>query len=66
MSRDECDMADGESNHVLRKKKALPSQCVWCSEPLGEESFTVTYPDKDQAVFHIHCLYHYRELMQPY
>ena len=26
---------------------------------------TVTFPDKDQAVFHIECLYRYREVMEP-
>lgn len=43
-----------------------PHQCAWCSGPIrGGEFFTVTFPDKEQAVFHIECLYRYREVMEP-
>jgi len=34
--------------------------CAWCSEPIRGESFTVTFPDKNQATFHVACLYQYR------
>lgn len=39
-------------------------QCAWCSETLGSETFTVTFPDKDQATFHVACLYRYRAAME--
>jgi hypothetical protein len=41
-------------------------QCAWCSDSIrGGESFTVTFPDKERAVFHIECLDRYREVMEP-
>ena len=43
-----------------------PYQCAWCSGSVrGGESFTVTFPDKERAVFHIKCLERYREVMEP-
>jgi hypothetical protein len=43
-----------------------PRQCAWCSGPIrGGESFTVTFPDKARAIFHIACLDRYREVMEP-
>ena len=41
-----------------------PQYCAWCAQPLRDESFTVTFPDKAQAQFHITCLYRYREAVQ--
>lgn len=40
-------------------------QCTWCGGLIQDESFIVTFPDKAQALFHIECLYHYREMMGP-
>ena len=54
-------MAKQKRRVVLQVKK--PRQCAWCSGPLQDEYFTVTFPEKDQAAFHIECLYRYREVM---
>lgn len=40
-------------------------QCTWCTDQIRGESFTVTFPEKDQAFFHVECLYRYREMMNP-
>jgi hypothetical protein len=55
-------MAKQKRHVVLKAKK--PGQCAWCSGSLRGEYFTVTFPEKGQATFHIECLYRYREVMK--
>jgi hypothetical protein len=39
--------------------------CAWCANPLQGDSATVTFPDKEQATFHVACLYQYRAVRWP-
>src|SRR4029434_7139761 len=39
--------------------------CAWCANPVHGEAVTVTFPDKEQATFHVACLYKYRAVMWP-
>ncbi len=54
-------MAKAESTRRFQGKSSR--QCAWCSRPLHSEFFTVTFPDKEQARFHIECLYPYRKVV---
>jgi hypothetical protein len=57
-------MTEQKFDFQFTVKNAHP--CAWCSDPIrGGESFTVTFPDRAQAVFHIECLDRYREVMEP-
>src|SRR5215467_7550246 len=40
--------------------------CAWCANPVHGDSVTVTFPDKEQATFHVVCLYQYRAVMWPW
>jgi hypothetical protein len=53
-----------KQKHRVGVRAQKPGQCAWCSGPLRGEYFTVTFPEKGQAVFHIECLYRYREIMK--
>ena len=39
--------------------------CAWCANLVHGEAVTVTFPDKEQATFHVACLYKYRAVMWP-
>lgn len=55
-----------EQKSDVRRAVKNPYQCAWCSGPIwGGESFIVTFPDRNRAVFHIECLDRYREVMEP-
>lgn len=56
-------MTERKSDFRLALKN--PHQCAWCSSPIRGESFTVTFPDKERAIFHIECLDRYREVIEP-
>jgi len=50
-----------------QQSKSEPAHlCAWCANPLQDDYVTVTFPDKDQAVFHVECLYQYRAAMWPW
>jgi hypothetical protein len=39
--------------------------CAWCTQPVHGDAVTVTFPDKEQATFHVACLDQYRAVMWP-
>ena len=57
-------MAKTEYHRITRANHS--EQCAWCSERIQGESFTITFPDKNQSIFHVECLYQFREVMAPW
>jgi hypothetical protein len=49
-----------------RRRQENPVRpCAWCANPVQGDYVTVTFPDKDQATFHVACLDQYRAVMWP-
>jgi len=59
----ESSMAKAKRSRKRQGNSVRP--CAWCANPVHGEAVTVTFPDKEQATFHVACLYKYRNVMWP-
>ena len=59
----ESSMAKAKRPRKRQENSVRP--CAWCANPVHGEAVTVTFPDKEQATFHVACLYKYRDVMWP-
>jgi hypothetical protein len=59
----ESSMAKAKRPRKRQENSVRP--CAWCANPVHGEAVTVTFPDKEQATFHVACLYKYRAVMWP-
>jgi hypothetical protein len=49
-----------------RKQEHSVRSCAWCTHLVHGDAVTVTFPDKEQATFHVACLDQYRAVMWPW
>jgi hypothetical protein len=49
-----------------RRRENHVRPCAWCANPVHGDAVTVTFPDKEQATFHVACWYRYRAVMWPW
>ena len=54
-----------QAKHPRKRQGNAVRPCAWCANPVHGEAVTVTFPDKEQATFHVACLYKYRDVMWP-
>jgi hypothetical protein len=59
----ESSMAKARRPRKRQRNSVRP--CAWCANPVHGEAVTVTFPDKEQATFHVACLDKYRAVMWP-
>ena len=55
-----------KAKHPRRRHGNPVRPCAWCANPVHGDAVTVTFPDKEQATFHVACLYQYRAVMWPW
>ena len=60
----ESSMAKAKRSRRRQRHPVRP--CAWCAHPVHGDAVTVTFPDKEQATFHVACLYQYRAVMWPW